>query len=58
MDLAEALIATLLDGGISPREAAWTGWGMIYFILWPTQEEQALPDRSGTDDLAVGERLR
>ncbi len=54
LDTAEALVAALLDGGLSEREAAWTCWGLIYFVLGLTQEEQSLP--GGSDDLRVGER--
>ncbi|WP_460855903.1 TetR/AcrR family transcriptional regulator C-terminal domain-containing protein [Nocardiopsis coralliicola] len=45
LDVAEALVAALLDGGVSDREAAWTCWSLVYFILGLTQEEQSLPDR-------------
>lgn len=55
LDLAEALVATMLDGGMSTREAAWTCWSIIYFILGLSQEEQALPGRS-VRDVTVGER--
>jgi TetR/AcrR family tetracycline transcriptional repressor len=55
LDVAEALVATLLDGGLSDREAAWTCWSVIYFVLGLCQEQQALPDRS-LRDLAVGRR--
>jgi TetR/AcrR family tetracycline transcriptional repressor len=41
--LAEALVAALLDGGRPEREAAWTCWSIVYFVLGLTQEEQALP---------------
>ncbi|WP_026119914.1 TetR/AcrR family transcriptional regulator C-terminal domain-containing protein [Nocardiopsis potens] len=46
LDVAEALVAALLDGGMSDREAAWTSWSLVYFVLGLTQEEQALPDRA------------
>ncbi|MCP9980723.1 TetR/AcrR family transcriptional regulator [Actinomadura madurae] len=55
LDIAEALVAALLDGGLPDREAAWTCWSLIYLVLGLTQEEQALPDRS-IRDLAVGRR--
>lgn len=55
LDMAEALVAALLDGGMSPREAAWTCWSIVYFVLGLTQEEQALPDRA-MSTLAVGPR--
>lgn len=55
LDVAEALVAALLDGGLSNRKAAWTCWSLIYFILGLCQEEQALPVRS-IGDLAVGQR--
>ncbi|MEU3642339.1 TetR/AcrR family transcriptional regulator C-terminal domain-containing protein [Lentzea sp. NPDC034063] len=54
LDTAEALVAALLDGGLSPRDAAWTCWSVIYFILGLAQEEQALPQ--GSEDLAIGDR--
>ena len=54
LDTAEALVAALLDGGLSTRDAAWTCWSVIYFILGLTQEEQAVP--RGSEDLAVGDR--
>ncbi|MFI6040347.1 TetR/AcrR family transcriptional regulator C-terminal domain-containing protein [Nocardia sp. NPDC051321] len=55
LDVAEALAAALLDGGLPPREAAWTCWGIIYFTLGLCQEQQALPERS-VRDLNVGQR--
>ncbi len=55
LDVAEALVAALLDGGLSDREAAWTAWSLVYFILGLTQEEQALPARS-LHGLPVGRR--
>ena len=55
LDLAEALITALLDGGRPAREAAWTCWNLVYFVLGLTQEQQALPGRF-TGDLDVGER--
>jgi TetR/AcrR family tetracycline transcriptional repressor len=55
LDLAEALVAALLDGGMSTREAAWTCWSLIYLVLGLSQEEQALPGRPARD-LTVGER--
>ena len=55
LNIAETLVAALLDGGLSEREAVWTCWNLIYFILGLTREEQALPDRS-TSELVVGER--
>ncbi|MCX2947896.1 TetR/AcrR family transcriptional regulator C-terminal domain-containing protein [Lentzea sp. NEAU-D7] len=54
LDTAEALVAALLDGGLSEREAAWTCWSLIYFVLGLAQEEQALP--RGPQGLDVGER--
>ena len=54
LDTAEALVAALLEGGLSARDAAWTCWSTIYFVLGLAQEEQALP--AGQGDLAVGER--
>ncbi|MEU0873848.1 TetR/AcrR family transcriptional regulator C-terminal domain-containing protein [Nocardia brasiliensis] len=55
LDMSEALVAALLDGGLPPREAAWTCWGIVYFTLGLCQEEQALPDRS-VHHLEVGQR--
>ncbi|RSM72211.1 TetR family transcriptional regulator [Actinoplanes sp. ATCC 53533] len=55
LDFAEALVATLLDGGLPAREAAWTCWSLVYFVVGLTQEEQALPGRF-TRDLDVGQR--
>lgn len=55
LDVAEAFVGALLEGGLSEREAAWTCWSVIYFILGLCQEEQALPHRS-SDDLTPGER--
>ncbi|GAA3546090.1 TetR/AcrR family transcriptional regulator C-terminal domain-containing protein [Amycolatopsis ultiminotia] len=55
LDLAEVLAGALLDGGMSAREAAWTCWSLIYFILGLAQEEQALPDRA-LPGLSVGQR--
>ena len=55
LDVAEAFVAALLDGGLSEREAAWTCWGVIYFILGLCQEEQALSQRS-SGELTPGER--
>ncbi|ASF07037.1 putative TetR family transcriptional regulator [Nocardia brasiliensis NBRC 14402] len=55
LDVTEALVAALLDGGLPSREAAWTCWGIIYFTLGLCQEEQAFPNRS-VQDLDVGER--
>ncbi|SES30702.1 TetR/AcrR family transcriptional regulator C-terminal domain-containing protein [Lentzea albida] len=54
LDTAEALVASLLEGGLSAKDAAWTCWGVIYFVLGLAQEEQALPNGSSTLD--VGER--
>ncbi|MEI5101001.1 TetR/AcrR family transcriptional regulator C-terminal domain-containing protein [Streptomyces sp. PmtG] len=39
----ETLTAALLDGGMPDREAAWTAWDLLYFVLGLTQEEQSLP---------------
>lgn len=38
--LAEAMVAALLDGGLSERAAAWTCWTIVYFSLGLIQEEQ------------------
>ncbi|MEV6348934.1 TetR/AcrR family transcriptional regulator C-terminal domain-containing protein [Actinoplanes sp. NPDC051851] len=55
LNLAEALVAALLDGGFPDREAAWTAFNLVYFVLGLVQEEQALPTRPITAD-QVGER--
>ena len=55
LDFAEALVAALLDGGLPERDAAWTSWSLVYFVLGLTQEEQALPGRF-TRELDVGQR--
>ncbi len=55
LDVAEALVAALLDGGLPEREAAWTCWHLVYFTLGVTQEEQAAPGRF-TRNLEVGDR--
>ena len=55
LDFAEALVAALLEGGLPEREAAWTCWSIVYFVLGITQEEQALPGRFARD-LDVGQR--
>ncbi|KOV83891.1 transcriptional regulator [Nocardia sp. NRRL S-836] len=54
LDVAEALVAALLEGGLSERDAAWTNWDVVYFVLGLTQEEQARPG-SG-EGFSVGER--
>ncbi|WP_045741632.1 TetR/AcrR family transcriptional regulator C-terminal domain-containing protein [Actinoplanes rectilineatus] len=46
LDVAEALATALLDAGLPAREAAWTLWAIIYFVLGLVQEEQALPART------------
>ncbi|WP_430382065.1 TetR/AcrR family transcriptional regulator C-terminal domain-containing protein [Streptomyces sp. P10-4] len=50
--LAEALVGTLLDGGRTEREAAWTTWTLVYLTLGLTQEEQAAAGRPLADRLA------
>jgi TetR/AcrR family transcriptional regulator, tetracycline repressor protein len=55
LDVAEALIGALLAGGLPEREAAWTAWSLVYFVLGLTMEEQAAPERF-TRDLEVGDR--
>ncbi|GIF13336.1 TetR family transcriptional regulator [Actinoplanes teichomyceticus] len=55
LDVAEALIGALLDGGLPEREAVWTCWSLVYFTLGLTQEEQAAPARF-TGEPEVGER--
>ncbi len=55
LDLAEALAAALLDAGMAEREAGWTLWAIVYFVLGLVQEEQALPARA-TGTLDPGDR--
>ncbi|MFD9701126.1 TetR/AcrR family transcriptional regulator C-terminal domain-containing protein [Lentzea sp. NPDC059081] len=55
LDTAEALVSALLDGGLPEREAAWTCWSLIYFVLGLAQEEQSSPD--GARELEVGGRV-
>lgn len=55
LNLAEALVAALLAGGLPEREAAWTCWHLVYFTLGLTQEEQAAPGRF-TREPQVGDR--
>lgn len=55
LDLAEALVGALLDGGVPEREAAWTCWSLVYFTLGLTAEEQAAPGRF-MQELEVGPR--
>ncbi|GAA2699575.1 TetR/AcrR family transcriptional regulator [Actinoplanes palleronii] len=55
LDVAEALVGALLDGGLPERKAAWTCWSLVYFTLGLTQEEQSAPSRF-TRDLTVGDR--
>ncbi|MEV7421712.1 TetR/AcrR family transcriptional regulator C-terminal domain-containing protein [Streptomyces sp. NPDC091212] len=47
LGLAEALVRGLLDAGLPEREAAWTCWTIVYFVLGLAQEEQALPGVDG-----------
>ncbi|MFD0392422.1 TetR/AcrR family transcriptional regulator C-terminal domain-containing protein [Streptomyces nogalater] len=49
---AEALVGTLLDGGLPEREAAWTMWALVYFTLGLTQEEQSAAARPLDGSLA------
>ncbi|GGS07872.1 putative transcriptional regulator, TetR family protein [Streptomyces aureoverticillatus] len=54
----EALTTALLEGPADEREAAWTAWNLLYFVLGLTQEEQSLPaagDRRFAQALAVGD---
>ncbi|MDR7276932.1 TetR/AcrR family transcriptional regulator C-terminal domain-containing protein [Catenuloplanes atrovinosus] len=55
LDVAEALAAALLDAGLDEREAVWTLWAIVYFVLGLVQEEQALPARA-TGALDPGDR--
>lgn len=43
---AEAVNAALLATGRSPKETAWTGWTLVYFVLGLVREEQTSPDRT------------
>ncbi|MVO88092.1 TetR family transcriptional regulator [Streptomyces sp. p1417] len=45
---AEALTAALLQGPRGEREAAWTAWDLLYFVLGLTQEEQSVPAADDT----------
>ncbi|SEG91617.1 TetR/AcrR family transcriptional regulator, tetracycline repressor protein [Nonomuraea solani] len=40
---ADAVVAALMDGGATPREAAWTLNALAYFTLGLAQEEQGMP---------------
>lgn len=55
LDLAEALIEALLLSGRPAREAAWTCWSLVYFVLGLAQEQQAMPGRFAPE-LDVGDR--
>ncbi|MEV6756638.1 TetR/AcrR family transcriptional regulator C-terminal domain-containing protein [Streptomyces sp. NPDC051214] len=44
---ADLMTEALLAGGLTEREAVWTGWSLVYFALGLAQEEQALPDAKG-----------
>ncbi|MFC7330726.1 TetR/AcrR family transcriptional regulator C-terminal domain-containing protein [Marinactinospora rubrisoli] len=48
---ADTMVAALLAGGLTEREAAWGCWTIVYFTLGLAQEEQASPDA------AVGRRF-
>ncbi|QMU79870.1 TetR/AcrR family transcriptional regulator [Streptacidiphilus sp. PB12-B1b] len=41
---ADAMIESLLHGGLSDRDAAWAFWSVLYLTLGLTQEQQALQD--------------
>ncbi|MER6488570.1 MULTISPECIES: TetR/AcrR family transcriptional regulator C-terminal domain-containing protein [Streptomyces] len=47
---ADRMVEALLAGGLGEREAAWTCWSIVYFVLGLAQEEQ-------TADRAQGEAL-
>ncbi|MFI8453283.1 TetR/AcrR family transcriptional regulator [Streptomyces erythrochromogenes] len=47
---ADRMVEALLAGGLGDREAAWTCWSIVYFVLGLAQEEQ-------TADQAHGEAL-
>ncbi|EFL03737.1 MULTISPECIES: TetR/AcrR family transcriptional regulator C-terminal domain-containing protein [unclassified Streptomyces] len=44
---ADLMTEALLAGGLTEREAVWTGWSLVYFTLGLAQEEQAQPDVRG-----------
>ncbi|MFE4333814.1 TetR/AcrR family transcriptional regulator C-terminal domain-containing protein [Streptomyces sp. NPDC056831] len=50
---ANTLVGGLLDGGLDEREAAWTAWTIVYFILGLAQEEQAAAHQPLEGDLAA-----
>ncbi|MEV0826200.1 TetR/AcrR family transcriptional regulator C-terminal domain-containing protein [Nonomuraea rubra] len=41
---SDAVLAALMSGGASAREAAWTLTAMVYFTLGLTQEEQGMAE--------------
>ncbi|WP_405164571.1 TetR/AcrR family transcriptional regulator C-terminal domain-containing protein [Nocardia sp. NBC_01499] len=41
--VADAIVQALLDGGLEPKQAAWTCWTIVYFALGIVQEEQGYP---------------
>ncbi|GAA0499099.1 TetR family transcriptional regulator [Paractinoplanes deccanensis] len=41
--LAETLVGACSAAGLPDRDAAWTAWTLIYFVLGLTQEQQAAP---------------
>ncbi|THA82792.1 hypothetical protein E6U81_18695 [Streptomyces sp. A0592] len=45
-------VEALLAGGLGDREAAWTCWSIVYFVLGLAQEEQAA-DRAQGEVLAA-----
>ncbi|RKT53766.1 TetR family transcriptional regulator [Saccharothrix australiensis] len=47
LGLAEALVDALSRGGCPDREAVWTCWSIVYFVLGLVQEEQAAPHAAG-----------
>ncbi|MET8828158.1 TetR/AcrR family transcriptional regulator C-terminal domain-containing protein [Streptomyces sp. NPDC004610] len=49
--LAETLLATLIDAGLSERTASWATWHASHLVIGSAQEEQAAP-------AAIGDRLR
>lgn len=41
--VADAIVQALLDGGLEPKQASWTCWTIVYFVLGIVQEQQGYP---------------
>ncbi|MCE0535868.1 TetR/AcrR family transcriptional regulator C-terminal domain-containing protein [Kineosporia rhizophila] len=52
---AELLVASLVEGGLDEREAAWTLWSLVYFTLGLVAEEQAAAEQGRVAEQLVGE---